>query len=126
MARTKKNEDEVEEVFQPDFEAMKKAFIHDIKPSDEKNAKARGDLSATWKAIEDDYHCNKRAAKLLYKLYNESEETRDDFLRTLLGGLEFLSIGISEDLVDQMNAGNVATFPTRPAGLGTDGLAALQ
>src|SRR5947209_1547386 len=48
--------DQVEEVFTPDFELMKRIFNNDLKPADEKTAKARGDLSAAWGAIEKDAH----------------------------------------------------------------------
>lgn len=112
MARADK--DQVKEVHAPDFAKMKRIFLHDIKPAEEKNAKARGDLSAAWKAIEDDCHCNKAGAKLLHKLHGMSEETRDDFLRTLYGGMQALGIGISQDLVDQMNDQDAPTMPIVP------------
>lgn len=119
--------EQVNEVRAPDFAKMKRIFLHDISPAQEKTAKSRGDLSAAWKMIEDDCHCNKRAAKLLHKLYGESEETRDDFLRTLYGGMQALGIGISQDLVDQMTDDDAPTMPTVPSnGLGTEGMPALQ
>jgi hypothetical protein len=124
---SRKQPDSVETVHAPDFAKMKRIFLHDISPAQEKNAKARGDLSAAWKAIEDDCHCNKRAAKLLHKLFGESEETRDDFLRTLYGGMQVLGIGISQDLVDQMSDEDAPTMPVVPNnGLGTEGMPALQ
>lgn len=114
----------VEQVHAPDFEKMKRIFLHDLKPADEKTAKARGDLSAAWGSIEKDCHCNKRAAKLLFKLNGESEETRDDFLRTLYGGMKALGIGISADLVDKMNDADAPTMPmVDKQGLGQDSLA---
>jgi hypothetical protein len=119
--------EQVNEVLAPDFVKMKNIFLHDIKPAEEKNAKARGDLSAAWKAIEDDCHCNKRAAKLLHRLYNESEETRDDFLRTLYGGMKALGLGISRDLVDQMSDQDAPSMPTSDTkGLGGDNLATIS
>lgn len=115
------------ELKQPDFEKMKRIFLNDIKPAEEKNAKARGDLSAAWKAIEDDCHLNKRAAKLLHKLHGESEETRDDFLRTLWGGMKALGLGISQDLVDHMEDSDAPSMPVRKSkGLGTESLATLN
>jgi truncated hemoglobin YjbI len=108
----------------PDFEKMKRIFTRDIRPAEEKNAKVRGDLSAAWKAIEDDCHCNKRAAKQLHKLFNMSEEERDDFLRTLYGGMAAMGIGISADLVDRMGDGEAPTMPIVDGnGLGADSLA---
>jgi hypothetical protein len=113
-----------EEVHAPDFDLMKRIFLNDLKPADEKSAKARGDLSAAWKAIEDDAHVNKRAAKLLFRLRGESEETRDDFLRSLYGGMKALGIGISADLVDKMNDADAPTMPIVDSkGLGADSLA---
>lgn len=117
----------VEQVIAPDFAKMKKIFLHDLKPANEKNAKSRGDLSAAWGAVEKDCHCNKRAAKLLFKLSTESEETRDDFLRTLYGGMKALEIGISQDLVDKMNDQDAPEMPTVDAqGLGADSLATVN
>jgi hypothetical protein len=116
------------EVLPPDFEKMKRIFTRDIKPADEKNAKTRGDLSAAWGAIEKDCHCNKKAAKLLYRLFTESEELRDDFLRTLYGGMAALGIGISQDLVDKMNDSDAPTMPVVPAsqGMGAENLATVN
>lgn len=114
-------------VHAPDFAKMKRIMLHDIGPASEKNAKTRGDLSAAWKAIEDDCHVNKRAAKLLNKLLGESEETRDDFLRSLYGGMKALDIGISQDLVDRMDDDDAPTMPTvARRGLGTEGMPALN
>lgn len=117
----------VTQILAPDFAKMKRIFDHDIRPASEANAKTRGDLSAAWKAIETDCHLNKRAAKLLHKLSGESEETRDDFLRTLYGGMKALGIGISRDLVDQMGDEDAPQMPVvESRGLGTDQLATLN
>jgi hypothetical protein len=112
----------------PDFEKMKRIFARDIKPAEEKNAKFRGELSGAWKAIEDECHCNKKAAKLLHKLHSASEEERDDFLRTLYGGMQALGIGISKDLVDQAEGKEAPQMPIVPPsqGLGSDNLATLS
>lgn len=117
-----------EQVHAPDFAKMKRIFLTDLKPADEKSAKARGDLSAAWGVIEKDCHCNKRAAKLLFKLNGESEETRDDFLRTLYGGMKALGIGISQDLVDKMNDEDAPEMPVvdQSGGMGADNLATLD
>lgn len=117
--------EKVKEVVAPDFAKMKRIFLNDIKPAEEKNAKSRGELSAAWKAIEDECHCNKGAAKLLHRLRGMSDETRDDFLRTLYGGMKALEIGISQDLVDKMNDEDAPTMPTvdRSGGMGAENLA---
>ena len=119
--------EQVKDVHAPDFAKMKRIFLTDIKPAEEKNAKSRGDLSAAWKAIEDECHCNKAAAKLLHKLNNMSEETRDDFLRTLYGGMKVCGIGISQDLVDKMNDEDAPTMPAvdSSGGMGADKLATI-
>lgn len=132
MEHGRNDTDEVTEVNQPDFAKMRSIFVNDIKPSEEHSAKARGEASAAWKAIEDDCNCNKRAAKQLFRLFNESEETREDFLRTLIGGLVALEMLPREDLVDMMGEKNVpdvdaiARPPRRPRGLGTEGMPGLQ
>jgi hypothetical protein len=122
-----KNDNQVKQVVAPDFAKMKRIFLNDLKPAEEKNAKSRGDLSAAWASVEKDCHCNKRAAKLLFRLNTESEETRDDFLRTLYGGMKALGIGISQDLVDKMNDEDAPTMPTvdSSSGLGADNLATI-
>lgn len=89
-------------VVKPDLKKMKSIFLRDLMPSGEKAAKIRGDQSAAWKMIEADCHCNKRAAKQLLKLMGESEETRDDFMRTFLPGLAELGLFPAEDLADLM------------------------
>jgi hypothetical protein len=120
-------DNETTEVVAPDFQKMKRIFLHDLKPADERNAKTRGDLSAAWGAIEKDCHVNKRAAKLLFRLNGESDETRDDFLRSLYGGLRELGIGISQDLVDKMGGDEAPTMPTvdKSGGMGADNLVTL-
>ena len=128
MARPKKSDGPiVEQIMAPDFDKMKRIFFNDLKPADEKNAKTRGDLSAAWGAIEKDCHCNKRAAKLLFKLNGESEETRDDFLRTLYGGMQALGIGISRDLVDAMGGDDAPAMPlVEGRGMGAESLATVN
>lgn len=124
---TKKSSEEVTQVHAPDFAKMKRIFLHDIAPAEEKTAKERGDLSAAWKAIENDCHVNRRAAKLLHRLHGESEELRDDFLRSLYGGMRALGIAISQDLVDQMGDEEAPTMPATAArGMGAEGLPGLQ
>lgn len=113
MARA--DNDSVKEIHAPDFEKMKRIFTRDIKPASEKNTKAGGDLSAAWAAVEKECHCNRRAAKLLFRLQSDSEELRDDFLRTLYGGMQALGIRISADLVDKMGEGEAPTMPVENA-----------
>lgn len=119
--------DKVKEVVAPDFQKMKRIFLHDLKPADEKSAKVRGEQSQAWKAVEKDCNCNKAGAKFAFKLLNMSDEARDDVLRTLYGSLKALNIGISQDLVDKMNGEDAPTMPTvdKSGGMGGDNLVTL-
>jgi len=131
MAGRKKDEQISGEVPQPDLKKMKSIFLRDLKPAGEQSAKIRGDQSAAWKAIENDCHCNKRAAKALFKLQGESEELRDDFLRTFLLGLIELNLVPSDDLVDLMDGeegkgGMLAGLVAGKKPMGTEGLAAVN
>lgn len=91
----------------PDFEKALKVITNDLNPLIERGAKVRGDQAAAWKVIEDDCHCNKKAAKDFHKLLRMDPELRDDYFRTLSGLLELSGIGISRDLVDQAEGGEV-------------------
>jgi hypothetical protein len=120
--------EKVKEVVAPDFQKMKRIFLHDLKPADEKSAKVRGEQSQAWKTIEKDAHCNKAGAKFVFKLMNLSDEARDDLLRTVYGGLKALKIGISQDLVDKMNGEDAPEMPTvdKSGGMGADNLVTLD
>jgi hypothetical protein len=120
--------EKVKEVGAPDFQKMKRIFLHDLKPADEKSAKVRGEQSQAWKTVEKDCHCNKAGAKFVFKLMNLSDEARDDLLRTVYGGLKALGIGISQDLVDKMSGDDAPTMPTvdKSGGMGAENLATVQ
>lgn len=104
--------DAVTQVVAPDFQLMKRIFLHDLKPADEQSAKVRGNQSQAWKTIEKDAHCNKTGAKFVFRLLNMSDEARDDVLRTIYGGMKACNIGISQDLVDKMQDSDAPTMPT--------------
>lgn len=120
--------EKVEQVIAPDFDRMKKIFLHDLKPADEQSAKVRGNQSAAWKTIEKDCHCNKTGAKFVFKLLNMSDEARDDVLRTIYGGMKACKIGISQDLVDKMQDQDAPEMPTvdKSGGMGADNLVTLN
>lgn len=120
--------DQVQEVVAPDFQKMKRIFLHDLKPGEERSAKVRGEQSQAWKAVEKDCHCNKAGAKFVFRLLNMSDEARDDVLRTVYGGLKALNIGISQDLVDKMNGEDAPEMPTvdKSGGMGSDNLVTLS
>ncbi|PQM29420.1 hypothetical protein CVO77_00330 [Sphingopyxis lindanitolerans] len=89
------------EIIKPDFERAIKVITNDLNPLLEKSAKVRGDQAAGWKVIEDDCHCNKKAAKHFHALMRMDPELRDDYFRTLRGLLDVSGLGISRDLVDE-------------------------
>ncbi len=112
MARTaRKESEEVTEVAKPDFDKALRIMRGDIKPAQENMDGERGNLSGYWKAVADDCHVNKAAAKVFYsKIMGQSVENRDDFLRGLYGLMRAANIGISRDLVDQAQ-GTEETMP---------------
>jgi hypothetical protein len=111
MAQTKEGDNGP---IRPDFEKMKNIFTA-IKAAEEDNAKARGELSGHWKAVEDDCHAHKGAAKALKRLHHMSSENRVDYLRTFLGGVEAFDWLPPMDLVDKMEE-------LASAGIGDDGI----
>lgn len=116
MAKTAKKESEEQaEIVKPDFEKALKIIDQDIIPNEEAMATRRGQLSGPWKAIQDDCHVNKAAARLIVKLKKMSPETRDDFLRSQYGLMKAADLGITHDLVDQAN-GVRETMPVRGSG----------
>jgi hypothetical protein len=112
MARTAKN-DEAHEIPKPDFDRAINILKADLNPLTEEGAKVRGDQSAAWKMIERDCHCNKKAIKTVHQLMRMDPEIRDDFLRSLYGGMRAAGIGISEDMVDRMEGNEAPSMPTR-------------
>lgn len=102
MAKTaRKESEEVSEVKKPDFAKALRIIRNDVRPAEEMSAAERGKLSGAWKAVEKDANCCRAAAKIFAKLLEMSDETRDDYLRTLYGLMTEAGIGISRDLVDQ-------------------------
>lgn len=100
MARTaKKQTEEVQLIEKPDFEKAVRIFRHDIKPANEKSGEHAQAASTGYKAIRKDCHVNTRAAKFVFQLAGESEEKRNDVLRSVRGLLEAMNIGITDDLV---------------------------
>lgn len=126
-AQHESDEQDCIEIQKPDFERAIRVLTHCIKPEEEKLADSRGDLSAAWKIIEDECHCNKAATKAFNKLLGMSDEKRDDYLRTLYGLMKTANIGISADLVDKMEDGEAPTMPvTDKRGLGAENLATVN
>lgn len=107
------------EIPKPDFERAIAILRQDLNPLTEEGAKLRGDQAAAWKTIEKDCHCNKKAIKTLHQMMRMDPEIRDDYLRSLYGGMEAAGIGISPDMVDEADGKSPPTMPvaekTRPS-----------
>lgn len=117
MARSAKNgADEAREIPAPDFKRAIKILKADLNPLTEESAKVRGDQAAAWKMIEKDCNCNKKALKAVHALMRMAPELRDDYLRSLYGGMQEAGIGISEDMVDRMEGNEAPTMPTTKRG----------
>lgn len=118
--QAKKNTDEVEQIKAPDFEKAVRIFRHDIKPANEKSGEFAQRASTGYKAIKDECHVNGRAAKFVFQLAGESEEKRNDVLRSVRGLLEAMNIGITDDLVsDAEGEADTPVVPVvKPAQLG--------
>jgi hypothetical protein len=111
MAKTaRKESEEVSDVKTPDFAKALRIIRNDVRPAEELSAAERGKLSGAWKAVEEDANCCRAAAKIFAKLLEMSDETRDDYLRTLYGLMTEAGIGISRYLVDQAE-GKEHNFP---------------
>lgn len=111
---TRKKKDEASNgPAEPDYAGAVALIRKEIVADKDDLAKIQGDLSASWKRVEDQFHVNKRAAKDAAKAYAMSEETQQDYLRGLWGMFNAFGIALREDLVDAAEGGTVATFPTK-------------
>lgn len=82
-----------------DFDKAAKIIKNDIATLDNSASKTRGDLSAAWKRVEE-LGLNKKAAKAVRGLQGQSPATVSDYLRTFIGLLNPLGLGIIRDMVD--------------------------
>ncbi len=111
-----------------DAERVIRILENDVHPQMERDQSARGELANAWKTIEDECGCNKGAAKLYFKMTGWSDEKRDDFLRSLWALMKAGNMGVSADLVDQMETdGDAPTMPVvAPTGPTTADLATIN
>lgn len=107
MARGDKDQQNSTEVKQPDFAKAVRIFRQDIKPAVEKAGEHSQEASTGYKAIKE-LGVNTRAAKFVFKLAAESEEKRNDVLRSVRGLLNQMEIGITDDLVSDAEAEDTA------------------
>lgn len=101
-------EQEAVEVTAPDFEKAVRIYRADIKPAVEKAGEHSQEASTGYKAIKE-LGVNTRAAKFVFKLAGESEEKRNDILRSLRGLMGAMQIGITDDLVSGAEGEDVSS-----------------
>ena len=82
-----------------DFTGAAKIMTSDLANLRDKSAKTRGDQSAAWKKIEE-MGLNKKASKVIFSLQNQGAAEVSDYLRTFIGLLNPLGLGIIRDMVD--------------------------
>lgn len=102
MARPKKSATppQPEATDGPDFEAAVRIYRQDIKPAVEAAGESAQEASQGYKDIKA-LNINTRAARFVFTLERESEEKRNDILRSLRGMLGAMNIGITDDLVSK-------------------------
>ena len=99
----------------PDFDLAAKIIRESIDGTAERRAKMNGDLSASWKRVEDEAHVNKKAAKDARAIERMSDETQSDYLRSLFGLMRPLGIGVRRDLVDLAQGVEGLAIPLKDA-----------
>lgn len=82
-----------------DFDGAAKIMKSNLATLRDKSAKTRGDQGAEWAKIEE-MGLNKKAAKAIFGLQNQSPANVSDYLRTFIGLLTPLGMGILRDMVD--------------------------
>lgn len=82
-----------------DFDGAAKIMKSDLAKLRDAGAKTRGEQAAAWKRIEE-MNVNKKAAKAVFSLQNQGAATVSDYLRTFIGLLDPLGLGIIRDMVD--------------------------
>lgn len=93
-----------------DFDGAAKIMKSDLATLRDRGAKVRGDQSAAWKKIEE-MGLNKRATKAVFGLQDQSAAEVSDYLRTFIGLLNPLGLGIIRDMVDVAENQNAISIP---------------
>lgn len=83
----------------PDFEAAAKIMVEELNTIATRSSKLNGDKSAGWKRVQDECHVHKAAAKDALKLANMTPELQSEYLRSFIGLMKPLKIGLRRDLV---------------------------
>lgn len=84
----------------PDFDAAAKIMKEELNTISTRSSKLNGDKSAAWKRVQDDCHVHKAAAKDALKVANMTPELQSEYLRSFIGLMKPLGIGLRRDLVD--------------------------
>lgn len=71
-----------------------------IAKAEERAQKARGELGNIYQKVENDYHGNRKAVKLIRTLVAGTEEAAHDFMRTFMHLAHRFALFPHEDLVD--------------------------
>lgn len=82
-----------------DFKGAAKIMKGDLANLRDASAKTRGNQSAAWARIEE-MGLNKKASKAVFALQNQGSAEVSDYLRTFIGLLNPLGLGIIRDMVD--------------------------
>jgi hypothetical protein len=82
-----------------DFDKAAKVMKGELANHRDKSAKIRVDQSASWAKIEE-LGLNKKAAKHVFAMQEQSPAEVSDYLRTFIGLLQPLGLGVLRDMVD--------------------------
>jgi hypothetical protein len=99
----------------PDFQTAAN-LIQEIVADKSEAQKVAQDIGTTWKRIEQNCHVNRAAAQAALKISRMTDEQQSDYLRSLVGLMPHLNIGIRIDLVDAAEgSSNTFAIPTKGA-----------
>lgn len=79
-----------------------------IDKAEEKAAKARGELGRHYQKVENDYHGNRKAVKLIRTLEAGTIDAAYDFMRTFMPLAQHFGLIPEDDLVSMANKGSEA------------------
>lgn len=95
----------------PDFDAAAKIMREELNTIATRASKLNGDKSAGWKRVQDECHVHKAAAKDALRLANMTPELQSEYLRSFIGLMKPLGIGLRRDLVDLAEGVQGLTVP---------------
>lgn len=99
-----------EPTVQPNIKAIADLIRQDgaVHKAEEKGQKARSDLGNIYQRVENDFHGNRKAVKLVRSLLTGTEDAASDFMRTFEPLAEHFNLFPEQrpDLVDAMEGGD--------------------